>query len=176
MPRMHVCTGLLERDGRVLVVGNQYPNHTGLLWNLPGGRQERNETVAMAVARELLEETGLTVQVGGLAYVAESFDTATDTHVVVFCFTITSAGEPCVQDADDYVRACRFVAYDELPDLLGVRVIREPLLGHLADRSQRYFGYLDAGVTIAFADDAAARAATPPDADDRAPRRRDGHE
>jgi 8-oxo-dGTP diphosphatase len=176
MPRMHVCTGLLERDGRVLVVGNQYPNHATLLWNLPGGRQERNETVAMAVARELREETGLEVRVGALAYVAESFDPPTDTHVVVFCFAVTADGEPAVPAGDAHVRDCRFVAYDELPELLRVPVIRDPLMGHLADRERRYFGYLDAGVTIAFADAPVARAATPLDASDRAPHRRDAPE
>ena len=128
----------------------------------------------MAVARELREETGLAVQVGRLAYVAESFDHVTGTHVTAFCFAIEADGEPVVPTGDAHVRDCRFVPYDELADLLAVRVIREPLLGHLADRTQRYFGYLDAQITIAFADGPAAPAATPPGADDTAPRRRDG--
>jgi ADP-ribose pyrophosphatase YjhB (NUDIX family) len=176
MVRIHLCTGLLERDGRVLLVANQYPNRDDLLWNLPGGRQEWNETAAMTVARELREETGLEARVGALAYVAESFDHATRTHVTAFCFAVEADGEPSVPAGDAHVRDYRFVPYADLAAILTVRVIREPLLGHLADRSRRFFGYLDAGITIAFADGPAAPAATPPDADDTAPRRRDGRE
>jgi ADP-ribose pyrophosphatase YjhB (NUDIX family) len=176
MVRIHLCTGLLERDGRVLLVANQYPNRSELLWNLPGGRQEWNETATMTVARELREETGLEVRVGGLAYVAESFDHVTHTHVTAFCFAVESDGEPIVPDGDAHVRDCRFVPYGDLPQMLGVRVIREPLLGHLADRSRRFFGYLDAGITIAFADEPAAPAATPPDAADTGSRPRDARE
>ena len=176
MIRIHLCTGLLERAGRVLVVANQYPNQPELLWNLPGGRQEWNETAAMTVARELREETSLDVRVGALAYVAESFDQATRTHVTAMCFAIETDGEPSVPAGDAHVRTCRFAVYDELPDLLHVRVIREPLLGYLADRRQQYFGYLDAGITIAFADEPAALAATPPDAAGRVPRPHDGRE
>jgi ADP-ribose pyrophosphatase YjhB (NUDIX family) len=174
MVRIHLCTGLLERDGRVLVVANAYPNQPDLLWNLPGGRQEWNETAAMTVQRELREETGLDVRVGPLAYVAESFDHVAHAQVTAMCFTIEAAGEPAAPAADVHVRDCRFVAYDELPRLLAVRVIREPLLGYLADRRQQYFGYLDAGITIAFADAPAAPDATRPDAAGRAPRPRDG--
>jgi len=172
-----LCTGLLERDGRVLVVANQYPNQPELLWNLPGGRQEWNETAPMTVARELREETGLEVRVGPLAYVAESFDHAAQTHVTAMCFTIAAEGEPVAPPDDAHVRAVRFAAYAELSDLLRVRVIREPLLGYLDGRRQQYFGFLDAGITIAFADGPpAALAATPPDAADRAPRPRDARE
>ncbi len=166
MIRLHLCTGLLERDGRVLVVGNQYPNHAALLWNLPGGRQEWGETAPMTVERELREETGLAVRANELLYVAESFDHVARTHVTAFCFAIVADGEPAVPSADAHVRACRFVAYEELPALLTVRVIREPLLGYLDGRRRRYFGYLDAGITIAFADAPAALAATPPGAAD----------
>jgi ADP-ribose pyrophosphatase YjhB (NUDIX family) len=176
MVRIHLCTGLLERDGRVLVVANAYPNQPDLLWNLPGGRQEWDETAAMTVERELLEETGLRVRVGPLAYVAESFDHVSHTHVTAMCFTIEADGEPVAPHADVHVRACRFVPYDELAELLAVRVIREPLLGHLADRRQQYFGYLDAGITIALADGSADRAATPPDASGTTPRRRGDRE
>jgi ADP-ribose pyrophosphatase YjhB (NUDIX family) len=174
MVRIHLCTGLLERDGRVLVVANQYPNQPGLLWNLPGGRQEWNETAPITVVRELREETGLEVRVGPLAYVAESFDHTTQTHVTAMCFTIAADGEPVAPAGDAHVRAARFAAYAELPELVRVRVIREPLLGYLDDRRRQYFGFQDAGITIAFADGpAAAPAATPPDADGRAPRPRD---
>jgi 8-oxo-dGTP diphosphatase len=159
--RIHLCTGLLERDGRVLLVANAYPNQSQLLWNLPGGRQEPGETCAMAAIREVREETALDARVLGLAYVAESFDPATATQFTAFCFTIEAAGEPRVPAADAHVRAVRWAARDELPGLLAVRVVREPLLAHLADPAHRYFGYLDAGITIAFGDETAAPAPPP---------------
>lgn len=151
--RVHLCNGLLERDGRILLVANAYPNHAELLWNLPGGRQEDRETCAMAVVRELREETALEARVTGLAYVAESFDSATETQFTAFCFTIEAAGEARVPAADAHVRAVRWVPREELESMLAVRVVREPLLRYLADPAQRYFGYLEAGITIAFGDE-----------------------
>jgi ADP-ribose pyrophosphatase YjhB (NUDIX family) len=153
--RIHLCTGLLERDGRILLVANAYPNHTRLLWNLPGGRQDRHETCAMTVARELREECSLDVRVGPLAYVAESFDLSTNTQFTAFCFTIDAAGEPVVPAGDAHVREYRWVPRAELAELLHVGVVREPLLAHLADPARQYFGYLDAGITIAFGDEPA---------------------
>jgi ADP-ribose pyrophosphatase YjhB (NUDIX family) len=136
----------------VLLVGNAYPNHSELLWNLPGGRQEGHETCAEAVAREFREEVSLEAHVHGLAYVAESFDTATNTQFTTFCFIVSALGEPRVPPGDAYVRACRWVARGALADVLAVQVVRDPLLRYLEDPSRRYFGYREAGVTIAFAD------------------------
>jgi ADP-ribose pyrophosphatase YjhB (NUDIX family) len=153
--RIHLCTGLLERDGRILLVGNAYPNHAELLWGLPGGRQEDRETCAMAVVREFREEVALEARVTGLAYVAESFDEATKTQYTAFCFTVEAAGDARAVAGDAHVRECRWVPRGELASILGVRVIREPLLGYLADPAQRYFGYLEAGITIAFGDEPA---------------------
>lgn len=171
--RIHLCTGLLERDGYVLMVGNRYPNHAELLWNLPGGRQEGHETCALTVERELREETSLAVEVGDLAYVAESFDDATQTQFTAFCFAVDADGEPRLPEDDPYVRAVRWVPRADLRELLQVAVVRVPLLGYLEART-RYFGFLEAGITIAFADEPAPSAdATPGDAADTAPRRRD---
>jgi ADP-ribose pyrophosphatase YjhB (NUDIX family) len=146
--RIHLCTGLL-------LVANTYPNHAELLWGLPGGRQEDRETCAMAAVREFREEVALDARVTGLAYVAESFDEATKTQYTAFCFTVEAAGEAHIVPGDAHVRDCRWVPREELATVLAVRVIREPLLRYLADPTQRYFGYLDAGITIAFGDEPA---------------------
>ncbi len=162
--RIHLCTGLLERDGRILLVANAYPNHTRLLWNLPGGRQDGRETCAMTVVRELREECSLDVRVRELAYVAESFDVSTNTQFTAFCFRIDAEGEPVVPPADAHVREARWLPRSELAAILHVGVVRDPLLAHLADPAQQYFGYMDAGITIAFGDEPAS----PPAANPRA--------
>jgi ADP-ribose pyrophosphatase YjhB (NUDIX family) len=61
------CVGAVITDGagRILLVKRGRPPGEGL-WSVPGGRVERGETDAVAVAREVLEETGLVVEVGAL--------------------------------------------------------------------------------------------------------------
>ncbi|HEX4017638.1 MAG TPA: NUDIX domain-containing protein [Frankiaceae bacterium] len=62
------CVGavITRADGCVLLI--QRGNEPGRgLWSLPGGRVESGESDEEAVAREVAEETGLTVTVGKLA-------------------------------------------------------------------------------------------------------------
>lgn len=153
--RVHLCTGILEVRERVLLVGSRYPNIAGVLWNLPGGRQESPETVEAAVVREFAEETTLDVTVVRLAYVAESFDHRTATQFTNFAFHVqsrTDVERARVPAGDAHAVACAWVPVAELRGQLGVAVVREPLLGYLADRSRQYFGFADAGITIEFAD------------------------
>ena len=58
------CSGALVRDatGRLLVVQRARPPAQGT-WSLPGGRVEPGESAEQACLREVLEETGLEVQV-----------------------------------------------------------------------------------------------------------------
>ena len=44
-----------------------------LIWALPGGRVEPGEPAALAVVREMLEETGEHIECGELLYVVENF-------------------------------------------------------------------------------------------------------
>jgi 8-oxo-dGTP diphosphatase len=56
------CVGAIVRDdaGRLLLIQRGHDPDAGL-WSLPGGRIEPGETDQQAVAREILEETGLRV-------------------------------------------------------------------------------------------------------------------
>ncbi|MFI6833410.1 NUDIX hydrolase [Kribbella sp. NPDC050241] len=61
------CVGALVYDEqrRLLVVRRANEPGRGL-WSIPGGRVEPGENDPAAVAREVAEETGLTVQVGAM--------------------------------------------------------------------------------------------------------------
>jgi mutator protein MutT len=64
---------VVVRDGEVLLVRRGREPMAGQ-WSLPGGAVETGETLEACVARELLEETGLEVEVGP---VVEVFDRIT---------------------------------------------------------------------------------------------------
>ncbi len=150
--RVHLCTGLLIRDDRILLVASRYKNHEQPVWNLPGGRQEADESIARALQREFLEETGLAVSVGPLRYVSESFDRTRMTHFTNFAFAADATGEPHVPPGDRHVVDCAWVRTADVAGRLTVRVVREPLCAVLGGSTQTYFGYADAGVTIEFND------------------------
>jgi ADP-ribose pyrophosphatase YjhB (NUDIX family) len=61
------CVGAVVTDsrGRLLLIKRGHEPGAGL-WSLPGGRIEPGETGAEALIREMLEETGLTVEPGRL--------------------------------------------------------------------------------------------------------------
>src|SRR5215472_9361588 len=78
-------------------------------WNLPGGAMELGETVEEAVKREVLEETGLEVEVGQLVGVYSK----PQKREVVLTFLCKKVGGVLRETEES--RECRYFALNDLP-------------------------------------------------------------
>jgi 8-oxo-dGTP diphosphatase len=98
--------GIIIADGRVLLVKRGHPPLAGE-WSIPGGMLEVGERVREAAVREVLEETGLTVETADLLGVYDRIlrDSSGKTryHYVLIDFLCRRvSGEPqAAGDADD---------------------------------------------------------------------------
>lgn len=109
--------------GQVLLIRRRNPPRAGQ-WSLPGGKVERGETLEAAVRREIREETGLEVDLLGLAGVAEIVDDTglggSGRHYVLIDYGArVISGEACAaSDATDatwfdYAALPRIALWDE---------------------------------------------------------------
>jgi 8-oxo-dGTP diphosphatase len=87
--------GVVLDGSRVLLIKRGNPPLKGQ-WSLPGGGVEVGETLEQAVAREVLEETGLTIEVGPIVEVLDRIsrdvDGRVDHHFVLVDFVCRAAG------------------------------------------------------------------------------------
>ena len=61
--------GVIRRDDRILLVTNRSNGK----YSFPGGGIEVGETIEDALAREVMEETGIEIEVGGFLHFEEAF-------------------------------------------------------------------------------------------------------
>jgi len=92
----------IVRDGKVLVV-RRARNPALSLYTLPGGVVETGETLLQAVAREVREETALTIEPVALAGHREAIvrdaQGRVERHFVILCFAARwLAGEPVLNE------------------------------------------------------------------------------
>jgi 8-oxo-dGTP diphosphatase len=100
-PILAVCAAIIRGD-RVLIVRRARPPAGGL-YTLPGGGVEVGESLVEAVAREVMEETRLTVEPIALAGYREAVvrdgDGRVERHFVILPFAARwIAGEPVLNE------------------------------------------------------------------------------
>lgn len=114
-PRAAASAAIFRGD-RILIAERGGGPRKGY-WSLPGGKIEPGETAAAAAAREIMEETGLKVDLRGILDVhdvIQADDTGGIEHHFVICvyYGTCGPGDPCA--ATD-ISDARFVTLDELP-------------------------------------------------------------
>ena len=127
----------IYRDGRILLVRRaRDPGRD--LFSLPGGVVEAGETLAQAVAREVLEETGVTVEpirlAGHREVIVRDAHGRIERHFVILAFACRwRAGEA---GPSDEVAEARWVEPEEIADLKttsGLADIIAAAMVHLTD-------------------------------------------
>ena len=100
-PQLAVSAAIF-RDGKVLLVRRARSPSKGL-YSLPGGRVEFGETLHQALAREVDEETGLRIDIVGLAGWREVLPGGSGGgHYVILSFAARWASrEPVLNDEHD---------------------------------------------------------------------------
>jgi len=119
--------GVTVAEGSILLVRRGQPPQAGR-WTIPGGRVEPNETLAHAVERELLEETGVPVRCGPLVGWVERIEPGF--HYVILDFVATPTGDPAAPVAGSDAAACAWVPLADVPGLALVDGVEEFLVVH----------------------------------------------
>ena len=101
---------VIVEDGKVVLVKRRFEPLAGQ-WSLPGGRLELGETLEAGLAREMLEETGLEVQVGPVVDVFDRIlldpERKVRYHYVLIDYLCRPAGGALAHGSD--VAAAEFV-------------------------------------------------------------------
>lgn len=123
------CCACIVWGGRILLIQRAHEPSKGL-WSFPGGRIGFGERVVDAVKREVLEETGVTVEPGEIFqvydWIVEGERGGVDFHYVVnYLRCRYISGEP--RAASDALQV-RWVAASEIPGLAMHPFVRQTAL------------------------------------------------
>lgn len=91
---------VIVEDGQILLVQRGRDPGKGL-WAVPGGKVDRGEPLRSAVRREVLEETGLDVEIGEVVWIGELIDDSHHIVLIDFEARVTGGNLAAADDADD---------------------------------------------------------------------------
>ena len=127
---------VLDDDNRILMVRQDHPERT--VWMVPGGSIEEGESSAQAAVREVLEETGLEIETGGLIWHVEEVSERGQRFVNFFRAKVTGGElklgmDPEFSEENQVLAEIRFMTREEVAGLENVypEFLRSELWEHL---------------------------------------------
>ena len=127
-----VKAAIFDEQGRCLLIRRSAHNHNFVgVWEWPGGKVDPGEDFATAIHREVAEETGLTVELTGLAGATE-FEMP-KVNVVLLCMEarLTGGALRLSEEHDAFV----WVPLADIPRYAYPTGISELMLGYAARRA-----------------------------------------
>lgn len=124
LPHYTIVVGIVFRDGKILIDKRKQNALLGGLWEFPGGKKKKDETFKQAVAREVLEETGIEIEVGRkLMIVKHTYSHFKITLHAYLCEYKNGTAKPLACDAVKWVTVKNLTKY-AFP-AANVKIIRE---------------------------------------------------
>lgn len=113
--RVQIALAIIERNGTVLLLQRRDRNPLwDKKWEFPGGKVERGEDPVQTVHREVLEETGLTLEQANFLFIHHHnwlLDTHT-LHVEIHCFhAVSGEGDAVIEPEKAY--QSQWVSFEE---------------------------------------------------------------
>lgn len=100
----------LEYQGEVALLLRPPHKNNGARWGLPAGKVEAGESLAGAMRRELLEETGIALEEGAFVPADTFFVVHPDRSLIFHTFTVPFAERPVVVVNESEHAAVRWLA------------------------------------------------------------------
>jgi ADP-ribose pyrophosphatase YjhB (NUDIX family) len=123
LPRIGSALLVQDEKSRILL-GQRNKDPQRGSWVIPGGKIHAFESIAEAAARELQEETGLTVEVGAQFKAYEIVNPPNEHRIVIYSWAKVIGGTP---KASDDLSEVRFFSAAELSDIPLTPLVRRVL-------------------------------------------------
>jgi 8-oxo-dGTP diphosphatase len=115
--RIRIC-GILENEGKYLLVNHSKLNVDNVFWNFPGGGKETNETIANTLTREFKEETNLDIKIGKFMFINQVITSSL--HAVELYFSVFAENFENITGHDpeiDIITETKWMTDDEILNL-----------------------------------------------------------
>lgn len=134
---------LMDKQGRVLLVANDWGRRGRVRYTLPGGVVEAGESVLEAIVREVHEETGLRIKaIQHLAYVVQVEDARKGERTIAMAFRADYEGLLNPKDPDGHIVEARFLTAEAVATKLDEhRPLLEPLMNYIQGERGRVYAY-----------------------------------